>query len=174
MAITSNEGGTLYELDEVWVNESGTLYEQDTVHSNEGGTLYEIHSAYKSPKWTSFGDDYATIISTSETETTSTCVYNANYVSSGTAPNTVKCTLGLKAGQTVSVNQTIESVGTGATKVADTKIYNRNGELISSFSGFDGGNYTATENISGCYILFYLCKSRSTMTATATINITIT
>ena len=49
MPITVNEGGSLYELDEVWVNEGGTLYEQDTVHSNEGGTLYEIHSATKLP-----------------------------------------------------------------------------------------------------------------------------
>ena len=44
MPITVNEGGTLYELDEVWSNESGTLYELDEVCSNEGGTLYEIHS----------------------------------------------------------------------------------------------------------------------------------
>lgn len=49
MPITVNEGGSLYELDEVWVNEGGTLYKQDTVHSNEGGTLYEIHSATKLP-----------------------------------------------------------------------------------------------------------------------------
>ena len=129
MAITTNEGGTLYELDEVWSNEGGTLYEQDTVHSNEGGTLHEIHTAYKAPKWTSYGDDYATITSTAETETTSTCVYSANYVGSS-APNTVKCTLGLKSGQTVSVSQTIESVGTGAYKVANTNIYNKNGDLI--------------------------------------------
>lgn len=49
MPITVNEGGTLYELDEVWSNESGTLYELDTVHSNEGGTLYEIHTGTKFP-----------------------------------------------------------------------------------------------------------------------------
>ena len=50
MPITSNEGGTLYELDTVTSNEGGTLYELDTVHSNEGGTLYEIHSGVKFPK----------------------------------------------------------------------------------------------------------------------------
>lgn len=49
MAITVNEGGTLYELDEVWSNEGGTLYEQDSVHSNEGGTLFEIHSGTSYP-----------------------------------------------------------------------------------------------------------------------------
>lgn len=50
MPITVNEGGTLYELSEIYANESGTLYEFDTVHSNEGGTLYEIHSGKKYPK----------------------------------------------------------------------------------------------------------------------------
>lgn len=55
MPITVNEGGTLYELSEVWANENGTLYEHDTIHSNEGGTLYEIHSAWITPdvSWSS-------------------------------------------------------------------------------------------------------------------------
>lgn len=63
MPITVNEGGTLYELDEVWSNESGTLYELDTVHSNEGGTLYEIHSGTKIPTeiiWNTEGINFST------------------------------------------------------------------------------------------------------------------
>lgn len=66
MPITVNEGGTLYELSEVYANESGTLYELDTVHSNESGTLYEIHSAWKPPDtltWKSLTGGTATISS---------------------------------------------------------------------------------------------------------------
>ena len=52
MPITVNEGGTHYELNEVWSNENGTLYELDTIYSTEGGTLYEIFSALpKSLSW---------------------------------------------------------------------------------------------------------------------------
>ena len=52
MSITSNENGTLYELDTITANEYGTLYEQDTVHSNENGTLYEIFDANTFPELT--------------------------------------------------------------------------------------------------------------------------
>ncbi len=45
MPITVNEGGTLYELTNVYANEGGTIYELETVHSNENGTFYEIHKA---------------------------------------------------------------------------------------------------------------------------------
>lgn len=34
MPIYSNEGGVLYELDNVYSNDGGTLYDLDTVHSN--------------------------------------------------------------------------------------------------------------------------------------------
>jgi len=68
MPIYSNEGGVLYELDNVYSNDGGTLYDLDTVHSNEGGVLYEIFSA-SSPthvKWTAntSADSDAKIVST--------------------------------------------------------------------------------------------------------------
>ncbi len=81
MSITSNEGGTLYELETITVNESGTLYELDTVHANEGGTLQEIFAAWSFPElvdyyeanpnvtfintsrlWSLDGDTYSAII----------------------------------------------------------------------------------------------------------------
>nr|DAY82470.1 MAG TPA: hypothetical protein [Caudoviricetes sp.] len=80
MPIYSNEGGVLYELDNVYSNDGGTLYDLDTVHSNEGGVLYEIFSA-SSPthvKWTAntSADSDAKIVST--TSDGLSVVFNAN------------------------------------------------------------------------------------------------
>lgn len=49
MAITANEGGVLYKLENLNANENGTIYELDTVYANENGTLHEIHSAWTIP-----------------------------------------------------------------------------------------------------------------------------
>ena len=46
MPIYSNEGGVLYELDNVYSTEGGVLYELDTVHSKNGGVLDVIYSAW--------------------------------------------------------------------------------------------------------------------------------
>lgn len=55
MAISVNEGGKMFELDEVWVKEGNTLIELDEVWANEGVNLVQIHSSFKPPdviSWT--------------------------------------------------------------------------------------------------------------------------
>lgn len=99
MPITVNEGGTLYELSEVYANESGTLYELDTVHSNEGGTLYEIHSAWKPPDTLTWTAQNANAITPTNngyncTITRSTKVSYNNYVAF-TIKNPTKFTITL-------------------------------------------------------------------------------
>lgn len=55
MAISVNEGGKIFELDEVWVKEGNTLIKLDEVWANEGVNLVQIHSSFKPPdviSWT--------------------------------------------------------------------------------------------------------------------------
>lgn len=47
MAITSNVGGALKQLNPIYANVNGTVKTLNTVHTNVGGTLKQIHSGEK-------------------------------------------------------------------------------------------------------------------------------
>ena len=171
MPITVNEGGTLYELDTVTSNEGGTLYELDTIHSNEGGTLYEIHKAEMDAVWTSFGSSYATIISQSNGKNSTTCRYEVKSTASQ-APNTVKCTFSMKAGQTLGGDWEIEKTG-GSTSAGSCYLYNSSGVRLTGWNLISSSIYTATEDLQDCYIVFKLRKSSSSYTVYHNITLTL-
>lgn len=148
MAITSNEGGTLYELDEVWCNEGGTLYEQDSVHSNEGGTLYEIHSATKLPSeitWDAVGKSN---FSTSNNGFSAT-IYKVS--ASSAAVGNANGQFSVKGNVTATIKFTIDSLSghwalTGPVEVASTTVTDMTVDLTTGdyniYFGAGGGSQT--------------------------------
>ena len=153
MAITVNEGGTLYELDEVWSNEGGTLYEQDTVHSNEGGTLYEIHSATKLPSeitWDAVGkSNFATsnngfTATLSRVNVSSTAIGTANgqFSVKGNVTATIKFTMDALQGHWALTSRHSYTTSASDEQTVDLTT----GDYILQFGSGGGG-----QNISNYY-----------------------
>lgn len=148
MAITVNEGGTLYELDEVWSNEGGTLYEQDTVHSNEGGTMCEIHSATKFPTELTWDGENKSNFSTADNGF-SAVMARANVSDSVTGLACAEFTI--KGNVTMNVTFAMNATSghwalTGPVEVANTTVTNMTVDLTtgdySIYFGAGGGSQT--------------------------------
>lgn len=152
MPIYSNEGGVLYELDNVYSTEGGVLYELDTVHSNNGGVLDVIHSAWSFPVL----EDWDTPTSCVTTSTLNGDTYSVNCYSAAAADFTL-------TGKTkVTITLTEYSSGTIYSNAAQI----RNGNFRDSKTYYSSGSgayaqrirtgqssYTSSENLTAEYVL---------------------
>ena len=168
MPITVNEGGSLYELDEVWVNEGGTLYEQDTVHSNEGGTLYEIHSATKLPSeitWDAVGKSNFSTSNNGFSATISKVTANppANI---GTAHGQFS----VKGNVTATIKFTMDSLSghwalTGPVEVASTTVTDMTVDLTTGdyniYFGAGGGSQTESNYYGYASVTISFAKTKT-------------
>lgn len=172
MSISVNDGGVLRVLDAISANDGGVLRSQQSVHANDGGVLRAIFKSAMKAVWTSFHSAYATILSTANGKNFTTVTYSINYASTSTTPNTVKCTFDMKAGQTLHAEQDINKTG-GSTSTGTSYLYDGSGKQLATWHNMDKDVYTVTQDMEGCYMVFYARKSSSDYTATQTITLTL-
>ncbi len=152
MPIYSNEGGVLYELDNVYSNDGGTLYELDTVHSNNGGVLNVIHSAWSFPVL----GDWTTPTSYVTTSTLNGDTYSVDCYSSAAADFTLtgktKVTITLTSYDSGTIYSCAAQIREGFFR--DSNLFYTSGSGAFAQRIRTGqSSYTSSENLTAEYVL---------------------